>query len=118
MVPLDGGLAVFENNPWLRGLHLLSDFLIGWSYVAISAMLLYLVWQGRGALPFHYMFVAFGSFIIFCGLTHFGHVALLWDEGLVWPLSVAEALTVVASVATAIGLPPLLPRALALLKTA
>ncbi len=118
MIPLDGELALFENNSWLRGLHLLADFLIGWSYVAISLMLLYLVWRGRKALPFHYMFVAFGAFIIFCGLTHFGHVLLLWDGEMVWPLSVAEALTVVASVATAIGLPPLLPRALALLKAA
>ena len=118
MIPLDGELALFENNPWLRGLDLLADFLIGWSYVAISLMLLYLVWKARRALPFHYMFVAFGAFIIFCGLTHFGHVLLLWDGGVVWPLSVAEALTVVASVATAIGLPPLLPRALALLRSA
>src|ERR1700753_3683767 len=59
---------------WDRALlltHLTSDMLIGLSYVAISACLAYLVYRGRRDIPFSPLLVAFGLFIITCGMTHF-----------------------------------------------
>lgn len=98
-------------------LHLSSDLLIGISYVAISLTLAYLVYRARRDIPFHWVFLAFGLFIIACGGTHFMEVyntftATYWLAGYV------KLVTAVASIATAIVLPPLVPRALALVQTA
>jgi signal transduction histidine kinase/CheY-like chemotaxis protein len=105
------------TDPLLTSLHTLSDFSIGVAYVAISVTLLYFVYRARHWMPFQGVFIAFGAFIVFCGGTHFMHVALLYTPayGLA---AVIQALTVVASVATAIALPPLVPRALALIEAA
>src|SRR3954453_11762779 len=66
---------------WLPGLITLyvgSDTSIGLSYVSISAMLIYLVIRTRHTIPFQWVFVAFGIFIIACGATHFMDVWTLW----------------------------------------
>src|SRR5436309_11938438 len=55
-----------------RGLvltHAVSDSLIGGSYLAISLTLVWLVYKSRRAIPFSWMFNAFGTFILACGLT-------------------------------------------------
>lgn len=103
--------------PQLVYLHLSSDLLIGISYVAISLTLAYLVYKARRDIPFHWVLLAFGLFIIACGGTHFMEVyntftATYWLAGYV------KLVTAVASIATAIVLPPLVPRALALVQTA
>src|SRR3954447_18676619 len=96
MVP--GGYAE-SADPLLRGLHALSDFTIGATYVAISATLLYFVYRARHWMPFQGVFVAFGAFIVFCGGTHFMHVALLYAPA--YSLAgVIQSLTVLASLAT------------------
>ena len=61
----------------LVGAHVVSDGLIGLSYIAISATLIYLVWRARRLLPFSWMFVSFGVFIVACGATHLIDVATL-----------------------------------------
>src|SRR5688572_22124751 len=57
-------------QPGLVSAHVIPDAIIGLSYIAISCTLIYLVWRARRLLPFSWMFVAFGVFIIACGLTH------------------------------------------------
>jgi signal transduction histidine kinase len=55
-----------------------TDLLIGLSYVAISAMLVLLVHRARNDIPFSWVFLAFGMFIVACGATHFMEVLVLW----------------------------------------
>jgi len=100
-------------RPSLVALHLTTDSLIGVSYTVIASTLAYFVFRARGALPFHWMFLAFGTFIIACGATHFMEIWTLWWPDY-WLSGTVKALTAVASVATAVALPPLVPRALQL----
>jgi len=108
----------YPDSPWLVGLHNLSDFVIGVSYVAISATLAWLVRRARRAIPFSWMFLAFGAFILGCGISHFMHVVTVWRPQYWILLAVAQAVTVLASLVTAALLPPLMPKALALLESA
>jgi signal transduction histidine kinase/ActR/RegA family two-component response regulator len=102
-------------QPGLLALHGISDVLIGVSYVAISLTLGYLVWRARDHIPFRWMVVAFGVFIIACGLTHFMEVVTLWTP-VYWLAGDVKVVTAMASLATAIALPPLVPRILELIQ--
>src|SRR5690349_12019047 len=62
---------------WLLVVHALSDTLIGLAYLAISLSLVYFV-RRRRDVPFPSMFLAFGTFIVACGATHFMEVWTLW----------------------------------------
>ncbi len=97
-----------------RGLvwsHVLTDSLIGLSYLAISITLAHLVYRGRREIPFHWMFLAFGLFIVACGTTHFMEVVTIWDP--VYVLSaVVKGFTALASVATAVASPFIVPQIL------
>ncbi len=115
-------------EPKLLGLHFFSDLLTGLAYWAIPPLLLYLVVKarrefreegplGRKGLPYDWMFVAFGIFIVACGATHFMEVWTIWDPRY-WLSGSVKAVTAVASVATAVALPPLIPRALDLVRDA
>ena len=99
-------------RPGLIGLHLITDAAIGLSYVAISFSLIYFV-RRRVDLPFNRMFVAFGVFIIACGATHLMEIWTLWQP-VYWLAGAVKVVTALASVATALLLPPLIPKALAL----
>ena len=103
--------------PSLVWLHLVSDSLIGLAYVSISATLAYLVHRARRDIPFHWIFLAFGLFIVACGSTHFMEV---WTsfKATYWLSGYVKLVTAVASVATAVVLPPLIPKTLALLQSA
>jgi len=94
-----------------------SDFLIGAAYVTISATLAYLVYRARREIPFHSIFLAFGAFIVACGATHFMELWTLWEPRY-WLAGGVKVITAVASVATALVLPPLIPKALALVRAA
>ncbi len=104
-------------KPALVWLHLSSDTLIGLAYVSISATLAYLVYKARQEIPYHWMFLAFGLFIIACGATHFMEVWTLWTP-VYWLAGEVKLITAVASVTTAIMLPPLVPQVLDLLGAA
>jgi len=104
-------------KPGLVWLHVISDSLIALAYVAISTTLAYLVYKTRQEIPFHWMFLAFGSFIVACGSTHFMDVWTLWRPTY-WLSGTLKALTAVASVTTAVILPFLVPQALALVESA
>ena len=68
-------------------------------------------------VPFHWVFLAFGAFIVACGATHLMEVWTLWSAAY-WTAGVVKAVTAVASVATALILPPLVPKALELIRHA
>ena len=93
----------------LIALHLGSDAAIWLSYVSISVTLAYLVYRTRREIPFSWMLLAFGTFIIACGFTHFMEMVVLWKP-LYWLSADVKLITALASVITAIALPPLIPR--------
>src|SRR5262249_50411452 len=100
-------------QPALIDLHVICDALIAFAYAAISLTLGVLVRRSHGALPFNWIFLAFGIFIVACGATHAMEIWTLWHPDY-WLSGVVKAVTAVASVATALVLPPLVPRALEL----
>jgi signal transduction histidine kinase len=105
---------------WLPSLITLfvgSDTSIGLAYVSISVTLIYLVYRARHTMPFQWIFVAFGIFIIACGATHFMDVLTLWVP-VYWLEGTVKLLTALASVTTALALPPQLPRVLGLIHLA
>src|SRR5208337_1021173 len=82
------------------------------SYYVIPFTLLYFV-RRRHDLPFHWMFVMFGLFILSCGTTHVMDVWTLW-HGTYRLAGAIKATTAAASVVTAALLVRLLPQALTL----
>ena len=108
--------ACYGWNSALLWTQWLSNTIIGVSFIAISATLAYLVHAGK-SLPFKCMALAFGTFIISCGLSHFIDAMVIW-----WPWYWLEAgiraVTALASLGTALLLPPLVPRMLALTRGA
>ena len=97
---------------WQLWGHLISDLLIGLSYVTISATLAWWVVRVQRFIQFRWVFWAFAGFIVGCGMTHFGHVMLALDTpGAAWFLAGAQVVTVVASVTTALLLIPAAPKA-------
>ena len=102
-------------DPGLLWTHVISDVLIGLAYVSISGTLCYLVIKARRNLPFHWMVIAFGAFIIACGTTHFVEAWNVWHADY-WFAAFVKVVTAIASVTTAICLPPLVPAVLRLLE--
>jgi signal transduction histidine kinase len=99
----------YLNNKQLIALHVGSDSAIWLSYLAISCTLVYLVWRTRREVPFSWMFLAFGLFIVACGFTHLMEVIVLWKP-LYWLSGDIKLVTAVASVVTAIALPGVIPQ--------
>src|SRR5271155_69446 len=99
-------------NPGLVWLHVISDSLIAISYFTIPFTLLWFV-RKRRDLPFSWMFGLFGAFIVACGATHVMEVWNLWHAQY-WLAGGLKAVTAAASVATAILLARLVPKALKL----
>src|SRR6266403_2739759 len=104
-------------DPGLLWLHALTDLAIGVSYVIISLTLVYLVRRARQEIPFSWMFVAFGAFIIACGGTHFMEIWTLWTP-VYWLSGAVKFVTAAASVTTAFLLPPLVPRVVTMISSA
>ena len=99
----------YRFNNQLITLHAGSDIAIWLSYLAISCTLVYLVWRTRREIPFSWMFLAFGLFIVACGFTHMMEVVVLWKP-LYWLAGDVKLVTAVASLVTAIALPGLVPQ--------
>jgi PAS domain S-box-containing protein len=97
-------------DPGLVKLHVISDFLIAAAYFTIPFTLIDFV-RRRKDLPFNWMFVLFGIFIIACGMTHVMEIWTLWRP-YYWISGAVKAVTALASVPTAILLIRLVPRAL------
>ena len=99
----------YMNDPRMVWLHVASDMFIGLAYVCISSTLAYLVWRANRDIPFHWMFLAFGLFIVSCGFTHFMEVITVWHP-VYWLAGYVKVITAVASVTTAVALFPLVPK--------
>jgi PAS domain S-box-containing protein len=97
----------FLWNTQLIALHAITDLLIGLSYLVISCTLVYFVWRTRGALPFHWIFLAFGGFIVACGATHLIELVTIWQP-YYWQLGGMKAITALASLLTAAALPTMI----------
>src|SRR5215813_14090997 len=99
-------------RPELIWLHVVSDTIIALSYFSIPIVLAVFV-SRRPDFGYGWVLWAFAVFITACGATHVFGIWTLWfpdyaAEGAV------KGITAVASIATAIGLWPLLPKVLAL----
>jgi len=99
-------------QPGLIQLHLVSDVLIGLAYLAIPVALVHFI-RARADIPFNWMFLLFGLFIVACGATHWMEVWTLWNPTY-WVSGAVKAVTAAASVTTAILLFTLIPKAVAL----
>ncbi|PTA69646.1 GGDEF domain-containing protein [Deinococcus arcticus] len=95
--------------PALTALHVGSDLLVWLSYTVIAGLLALLVYRNRAHLPFDWVVLAFGLFIVACGFTHVMHVVVRFVP-VYWFDAYVRALTAIVSVATAAALPPLMPR--------
>ncbi len=104
-------------RPDLMWLHGGSDGLIGLAYLAISVTLFSLLYRIRESIPFRWMIFAFGVFIVACGMTHFMSIWTLFEPAYFLSGSI-KGVTAVASVITAIALPPLVPRIIATVRAA
>jgi hypothetical protein len=116
--------AMFSSGPfmphgycymWVPGLvwlHVISDSLITLAYLSIPFTLAYFV-RRRTDLPFNWMFLCFGVFILACGTTHAMEVWNLWHADY-WVAGAIKAITAIASLATAVLLVKLVPHAVEL----
>jgi two-component sensor histidine kinase len=107
----------YLSNPGLVWTHVVADTLIGIAYFAISVTLGYLVYRARRDIPFHWMFLAFGLFIVACGGTHFMEVVTIWIPVYVFSAAV-KVFTALVSLTTAVVLPFTIPRILTLVQQA
>ncbi len=94
-------------QPSLIYSHVISDFLIGTAYVAISVTLYFIIRKIK--IPFSAVVLAFGVFIGACGATHFMEIWNLWYADY-WLSALVKVVTAVASVATSIWLLKLRPQ--------
>ncbi|MEO8902651.1 MAG: ATP-binding protein [Polyangiaceae bacterium] len=88
-----------------------ANLLIGLAYAAIAATLVVLVRRIKN-IPFAWVYLSFGTFILSCGLTHGFDVVTVWHP-VYWLDAAVRVLTATASVATALLIIPLLPKAVA-----
>lgn len=100
----------FFWNPILVSLHVISDGLIALAYASIPMTLLYIVAK-RKDLPFNWMFLWFGTFIVSCGITHVMSIVTLWYAWY-WSAGIIKMITAIASLGTAYLLIRLLPNIL------
>jgi PAS domain S-box-containing protein len=98
-------------RPGLVWLHVVADALTALAYTSIPFTLIYFV-RKRRDVPFHWMFLCFGLFIIACGATHAMEIWTLWRPTY-WLAGVVKMITALASVPTAVLLIKLVPGALA-----
>jgi PAS domain S-box-containing protein len=99
-------------KPGLVWLHVTADALIALAYYSIPVQL-FAIARKRQDLPFNWMFLLFGSFIVACGTTHVMEIWTLWTP-IYWLSGLLKLLTAAISLYTAGGLMLLIPKVLAL----
>lgn len=99
-------------KPGLVGLHVLSDALIALAYLLIPITLIYIVLK-RKDVPFDWVFMLFGAFIICCGITHIMEIWTLWHPDY-WLSGLLKGITAFVSLCTAAVLVELIPKILAI----
>jgi PAS domain S-box-containing protein len=106
------GAIVGNMTPLLMMTMAIANGLIAVSYSSIPIFLVVFL-NKRRDIPFSWILILFGAFILACGTTHLVHIIGLW-----WPVdwwqAVADSFCAAISVFTAILLWPFLPQMLAL----
>ena len=103
-------------NNALVSVQWLSHVCIGVSFIGIALTLRYLARAGT-ALPSRWMTLALGTLILACGLGHFVEALVIWRPWY-WLEAGVRCVTAAAALATALLLPALAPRILALTRGA
>ncbi len=114
---MKGGMAIQGANngnmsPTLMMVMAIANASIAVSYASIPIFLIVLTLRRRD-IPFTWVIVLFGMFILACGATHIMHVVGLWWE-VNWYQAMFDTLCAVVSLATAVVLWPSLPWFLAI----
>ena len=107
----------YLRNPALVWTHVIADSLITISYFAISITLGHLGYKGRRDIPYHWMFLAFGLFILGCGGTHLVEAITVWIPVYVLA-AVVKLFTAAVSLTTAAVLPFTVPHVFDLIQQA
>ena len=95
-------------TPGLVELHVVSDVLIAISYLTVPVTLVYFI-RKRRDIPFSWMFLCFGVFIVACGTTHLMEIWTIWFPAY-WLSGAVKAFTACVSAATAILLIRVTPK--------
>lgn len=99
----------YQWDPGILWTSVISDSLIAAAYVAIPFTLVFQIMRKRKDLPFNWMFVCFGMFIVACGFTHVMEIITVWRPH--YPaMAIVKAITAIASVPTAIILFRIAPK--------
>ena len=100
----------FVWSPGLLWTMVIADATIALAYFSIPIALVSFV-RRRRDLSFGWLLLLFGAFIFSCGLTHVMHIWTIWqpDYGI---QAITKVLTAVISLATAVILWPIIPKAL------
>ena len=69
-------------DPQILWTSVISDALIAIAYFVIPFTLVFQIMRRRSDLPFHWMFVCFGVFIVACGGTHVMEIITVWKPDL------------------------------------
>ncbi len=103
-------------QPELVWTHVVSDALIAAAYFSIPVALITLIRQ-RSDIRYSWIVTLFAAFILACGCTHLMSIWTLW-HGNYGAEALVKVLTAIVSVATAVALWPLIPKAVAVPSTA
>lgn len=103
-------------KPALVWLQVLANGSIALASVAIFVTLVYWVRRIRD-IRFRWMYVSCGVFILTCGIAHLFDVYVIWNPAY-WLDGSVRAITAVASIGTAVLLPALVPKTVALAEAA
>ncbi|OYY72972.1 response regulator [Sphingomonas sp. 28-63-12] len=103
-------------QPGLIWAHVVADALIALAYFSIPVALVTLIRQ-RNDVRYSWIVGLFAAFILACGCTHLMSIWTLW-HGNYGAEAAIKVVTAIISVATAIALWPLIPRAVAVPSTA
>ncbi|MDD5578035.1 MAG: PAS domain S-box protein [Methylobacter sp.] len=99
-------------SPVLLWLHVISDLAITVAYYSIPVSLVYFIRQ-RKDFPYPWIIALFAGFIVACGTTHLLSVITIWIP-LYWLDGLIKGFTAIISLATAVLMVWVIPRALSL----
>jgi diguanylate cyclase (GGDEF)-like protein/PAS domain S-box-containing protein len=102
----------FLWTPKLLWLYLFADGMIATAYFSIPIALWYYA-RKRADVPYRWIVVLFGAFIVACGITHLVKIWNIWNHAY-WLEAWLALLTAIISMICAVALWPIIPRALAL----
>lgn len=106
--------AAMPQSDSLTMILLFANSITAFAYASIPVTLIYFV-SRRKDVPFSWVFVMFGAFILACGTTHAMHAISIWKRmDMNWQQAVADSLTAAISVISAVVIWPLMPKLLSL----